>query len=411
MTPFRSRILTTTRTATTTTMTTTESKNLSVVGRWKTPAIAHLWGRALKEFQPTPGPKPPSHSAMELTYDFSTDTYLRELYLDPHYQLRYGKLLEDMDAAAGNVCYYHACEDADDPPFFVTVSVDKIRLQPGRPLTPPPPSPSSSSCPTATINDQKLQGCITYVGRSSMEIQMSLVDLGTNRTWLEAYFTFVTSDPATNARRTIPSLLIDTNIDDDDMRRFEAGRQRALRKRQMREQNRAEPHGNDDEALALLDEAGPLINLPSLASNNDAVLMHTTKLQAIVLAQLEQRNMHNRIFGGFLMRTAYELAFSTAYVFGGAWPIFEEADEVSFAKPVHVGDLLAFHSRGLYVDEENTVVHVEVETWITHPEQKTAHVSNQFYFTLRLPLAGRRVLPGSIDEARRIVSRKKMRSR
>ena len=84
---------------------------------------------------------------------------------------------------------------------------------------------------------------------------MSLVDLGTNRTWLEAYFTFVTSDPTTNARRTIPSLLIDTNNnndDDDDRRRFEAGRERALRKKQMREQNRAEPHG--PEALLSADD-------------------------------------------------------------------------------------------------------------------------------------------------------------
>jgi hypothetical protein len=72
---------------------------------------------------------------------------------------------------------------------------------------------------------------------------------------------------------------------------------------------------------------------------------------------------------------------------------------------------LAFHSRVLYVDEDNTVVHVEVETWITHPEQKTAHVSNQFYFTFRLPIACRKVLPESMDEARRIVSRKKMSRR
>lgn len=370
----------------------TGSSLTNLSGRWKTPAIEQLWN-ALEEFQPTPGPKDPSHSEMKLHYPFQTDPYLRELYLNPRNQLRYGKILEDMDAAAGNVCYYHACEDIDDPPFFVTVSVDKIRLK-------------RQPCRAHGLSDQLLRGRITYVGHSSMEIKMSLIDQRDNYTWLEAYFTFVTSNLKTNERRAIPRLIINPNSTDQEL--FTAGEQRAKRKKQIRMQNTAEPHCNDSEALALLDMAGPLINLPSLASP-DAILMRTTRLQSIVLAQREQRNMHNRIFGGFLMRTAFELAFSTAYIFGGAWPIFEEADEVSFAKPVHVGDLLAFHSRVLDVNDK--LVHVEVETWITQPEQKDAHVSNQFYFTFRMPVKCRQVLPGSIDEARRIVSRRRMKGR
>ena len=52
------------------------------------------------------------------------------------------------------------------------------------------------------------------------------------------------------------------------------------------------------------------------------------------ICQPQQRNIHGRIFGGFLMRRAFELAFSTAYAFAGAAPHFLEVDHVDFFKPV-----------------------------------------------------------------------------
>ena len=43
-------------------------------------------------------------------------------------------------------------------------------------------------------------------------------------------------------------------------------------------------------------------------------------------------------------RRAYELAFATAYMFAGQRPTFKEVDEVTFMRPVDVGDLLKFRS-------------------------------------------------------------------
>jgi acyl-coenzyme A thioesterase 9 len=127
-------------------------------------------------------------------------------------------------------------------------------------------------------------------------------------------------------------------------------------------------------------------------------------------------------------------------VFGGARPIFLEVDEVSFLQPVDVGDLLVFNSRVLYTDtgkvadylehmsthcilemrgpdetEDHPVrddeflplVHVEVETWVTEPEKTRSRLSNQFYFTFAIVRKSpiRHVLPGTHDEARRMVQR------
>ena len=59
--------------------------------------------------------------------------------------------------------------------------------------------------------------------------------------------------------------------------------------------------------------------------------------------------MSDRIFGGFLIRRGFELAYAKACIFGGDKPNFLEVDDISFDSPVYVGDLLVFKSRILYI--------------------------------------------------------------
>lgn len=73
--------------------------------------------------------------------------------------------------------------------------------------------------------------------------------------------------------------------------------------------------------------------MPALADRN-SILIRDTRLENAIICQPQQRNMHGRIFGGFLMRRAFEIAFSTAYVFGGIRPLFLEVDHVDFRRPV-----------------------------------------------------------------------------
>jgi acyl-coenzyme A thioesterase 9 len=160
----------------------------------------------------------------------------------------------------------------------------------------------------------------------------------------------------------------------------------------------------EEPATALLQEAAPLLTMPTLADGG-AVLLKDTAMQNAMIAQPQVQNLHNRIFGGFLMRRAFELAFANAYMFGGTRPRFREVDEVSFTAPVDIGDLLVFKSRILYY--EDFKIHVEVEAWVTEPEKVTAKRSNQFYFTFVVKETPKRtkVLPSHMDEARQIVMR------
>jgi acyl-coenzyme A thioesterase 9 len=67
--------------------------------------------------------------------------------------MRFGKVLEDLDALAGNIAFAHV----QDPNLtLVTASVDRIRL----------------SAPPNLDADQHLSGKVTFVGTSSMEIRM-----------------------------------------------------------------------------------------------------------------------------------------------------------------------------------------------------------------------------------------------
>jgi acyl-coenzyme A thioesterase 9 len=430
-----------------------------------------------------PKGKSPQDSQVSVTYQFSTDTYLREAYRNPWGQMRLGRLMEDLDALAGNIAYFHVSPspsnltseqggavepiDAAAPgletsesvvvdfeeeeehhhhPIIVTASVDRIQLK--------RPSPDMA-------RDQELSGCVTWTGTSSMEIRMQCLVKNEHEPWLVAYVTFVTLHPITKRPMPISPVVPSRPL---EQKRYDAGARRAVLKKQRRQRKGLGREGSGrDEALedlaeSLLREAGPLLTLPSLADPH-SILMTQTKMQNAQIAQPQVQNLHRRIFGGFLLRRAFELGFANAYLFGGALPLFLEVDEVSFQSPVDVGDLLVFNSRVLYTEpggadlgtyyvqqqpphsnQESSppvklpIVHVEVECWVTEPEKAQARLSNQFYFTFAVRSSSstssatksdrddnvtssnppppplvlppiRKVLPSNIDEARRMASR------
>ena len=97
-----------------------------------------------------------------------------------------------------------------------------------------------------------------------------------------------------------------------------------------------------------------------------------------------------------------------------------EVDNITFHKPVDVGDLLQFTSRVIYslpqggdlgtevaAHSKKPLIMIEVECFVMEPDTVKAHLSNRFYFTFLLPTKDscRKVLPGTLGEARRMVSR------
>ena len=98
---------------------------------------------------------------------------------------------------------------------------------------------------------------------------------------------------------------------------------------------------------------------PGIFSINSAQGQHIT--------QPQERNTNGKMFGGSLMRGAYELARTVAYVFGGpgSRPFLVASDRIAFLSPVEVGSVLEFTGSVVYCEgHPHTLFQVQVETTI-----------------------------------------------
>lgn len=117
--------------------------------------------------------------------------------------------------------------------------------------------------------------------------------------------------------------------------------------------------------------------------NENAIWMEDTKLQSVFLMQPQDRNIHNKVFGGYLMRRAYELAHVTGSVFAKSPVNLLSLDEIVFKKPVPVGSLLSLSSQVIYSQGENhKSFQVSVTAEVTDVEANTTDITNTFHFSL-----------------------------
>ncbi|XP_050252195.1 acyl-coenzyme A thioesterase 2, chloroplastic isoform X2 [Quercus robur] len=347
----------------------------------------------------------PSESRTTIVYAFSSDSTLREQYKDPWNEFRIGKLLEDLDALAGTITFKH-CSDDDittRPLMLVTASVDRIVLKK----------------PVSVDKDLKISGSVIWVGRSSIEIQMEVITQGegpddSDSVALTANFIFVARDYKTNKAAQVNRLTPET---EQEKFLYDGAEARdKVRKMKRGEDKKQSDKSEVNRLEALLSEGRIFCDMPALA-DRDSILLRDTRLENALICHPQQRNLHGRIFGGFLMHKAFELAFSTAYAFAGIVPSFLEVDHVDFYKPVDVGDFLRFKSCVLYTELDNPdqpLIYVEVVAHVTRPEMRSSVVSNTFYFTFtvrpeaKAPKNGfrlRNVVPATEEEAQRVLER------
>ncbi|KAI5386802.1 hypothetical protein KIW84_073085 [Lathyrus oleraceus] len=392
------------------------SSNRKPISLWPgmhhSPATHALWEARSNLFEkPVNGngdpssydPKSPSQSRTSISYNFSSDLILREQYRNPWNHIRMGKLVEDFDALAGTIALKHCCnEDGSTRPLLlVTAAVDKMVLKKSIHID----------------ADFTIVGAVTWVGRSSMEIQLEMIQSPhenpniSNSPAIVANFTFVARD--SNTGKAIPINQITPETENERLLWEEAEQGNKLRKKK-KEENKHGESGDSAKLSALLAEGRIFSDMPALADRN-SILMKDTYLQNSFICQPQQRNIHGRIFGGFLMRRAFELAFSTAYAFAGAAPHFLEVDHVDFFKPVDVGNFLRLKSCVLYTELDNPgrpLLNIEVIAHVTKPELRSSEVSNRFYFTFGVDLEAiknglriRNVVPGTEEEAQKVLER------
>lgn len=140
---------------------------------------------------------------------------------------------------------------------------------------------------------------------------------------------------------------------EEERRLFQQGEENYKAKKAARNQNLQEQAPNDEEA----DMIHAMWKIENELSNSNAprpdniIPMSSTKLESTMLMQPEDRNRHNfMIFGGFLLKHTFELAFCCASSFAKGRPTFISLDPSTFENPVPVGSMLYLRAVVAYTD-------------------------------------------------------------
>lgn len=142
------------------------------------------------------------------------------------------------------------------------------------------------------------------------------------------------------------------------------------------------------------DNSAKIANKPDPESPHkrpsNLVFMNDTVLKSAMIMQPQDRNRHNfMIFGGFLLKQTFELAFCCAASFSHARPNFVALDPSTFENPVPVGSVLYLRATVAFtepLEEEGplskyTKVQVRVDSKVRDVEHGTKKSTGMFNYT------------------------------
>lgn len=299
--------------------------------------------------------KRPHESALEKRFPFGSQPSLREQYVNYFGDLRFGKMMEEMDAAAGAISYRHA-DGFELDLTIVTAACDRIDI-----LGPLP-----------VDRDLRMAGQVNAVGRSSMEVGLTL-ETYSEEGWCQvadAYFIMVarTGDTAAQIHG------LEVGDDAKAQARLEAAENRKKLRREL-DQRQLKSRAPSGEESEILHEVFGHIKQKSFKGR----FMRDTITPSTILMHPQDRNIHNKIFGGHLMRLSFENAWGVAHVYTGRRPLFLAVDHFDFIKPVEIGSLVRFTGQVVYTGKTSYIV--EVVTEVINPRTSEADVTNVSHFT------------------------------
>ncbi|XP_068126156.1 acyl-coenzyme A thioesterase 9, mitochondrial isoform X2 [Hyperolius riggenbachi] len=333
-------------------------------------------------------PRRMKDSYTEVMLPLGSQPEIREKYLNVDNKVRFGRILEDLDSLGVLICYTHTKSDSSSasPLSIVTALVDKIDLR---------KQIISPDC------DIKLTGYVSWVGKTSMEVKMHMLQLhdGAYSPVLDATFVMVARDPE-NKRPAFVNPLVPEG--EEEKKLFHQGEMNKLRRVAFSTASLLKMAPTEEERKIIhdifLNTLDPrTVSFRSRVLPPNSVWMEDAKLKGLEICQPQQRNIFNRIFGGFLMRKAYELGWATACSYGGSRPYLVAVDDIMFQRPVEIGSLLFLSSQVCYT--ENNYVQVRVHTEVSDPITREHHTTNIFHFTYVADKAVPQIVPQTYGES------------
>ncbi|GLI77640.1 hypothetical protein PoHVEF18_005931 [Penicillium ochrochloron] len=359
--------------------------------RVKTPWIEALTqsreaARESREGVPPPTPVKPDLTPKKMSDSYysailplAQDKWLLDTYLNASGHIRLGSLVMDLDALAGVIAYRHT----GDGVSTVTAAVDRITIE----------------HPLMEICDLELSGQVSYAtGRSSMEVSVQVAKARPEGqpakpedVLITCAFTMVSLDPKTKKPVPVAPLIVET---EEEKALFKKGEENYMAKKALRKRSLLERAPDDEESdliHSMWTKEMSYINpqVPAIRPANQ-ISMSDTVLKSAMIMQPQDRNRHNfMIFGGFLLKQTFELAFCCAAAFSHARPNFLALDPSTFENPVPVGSVLYLRATVAYTEPEEregghskyTKVQVRVDSKVRDVEHGTKKSTGMFNYT------------------------------
>ncbi|ODV90476.1 hypothetical protein CANCADRAFT_106941 [Tortispora caseinolytica NRRL Y-17796] len=321
---------------------------------------------------PTLTNKSMSDSYTEVRLNLKSDKWLMDVYCNAAGRLRIGQIFQDLDALAGVIAHKH-CLPYE--PFLVTASVDRVYMLKRM----------------ETVQDLILAGAVTWTGRSSVEITICvdaksesdtdqpggpdrLADFKSRNRYLVANFTFVARNPTTNKAYPINHIEPST---ENERKLFEQGERHNMNKKRERDDNLDISPPSNEESLLIYN----LIQHPP----PECIRVADTTMKSTMIMQPQYRNLHSfMIFGGYLLRQTFELAYCCVAALSHHTPRFYSMDTTSFRNPVPVGSVLYMTAAACYSepqDEGSTIVQIVVDTVVRDILHGTTTPTGQFTYS------------------------------
>ncbi|KAG7087538.1 hypothetical protein E1B28_013495 [Marasmius oreades] len=318
-------------------------------------------------------------SYTEIVLPFSSSTELYDKYTNASGGIRTGKLMEHLDSLAGSIAYKHMLGPGvqtlgkihERGFYIVTAAVERLdmlgQLNPQR--------------------DLRLSGEVIYTGRSSMEVVVKMETMPgsleeKDETIMLGRFSMVCRDANTHKARQVNPLMISTPEEKALYAMGETLKAKRLTNAQ-RSLSRVPP--SSVEAAALHSSYLKYSQQKEHQEfDDDLVYMSDTRAEKCMLMFPQERNLHGKIFGGYLMRLAYELGFLNASLFSKGPVRFLALDGISFARPVPIGSILRLTSYILHSTSSEhypMLIHVGVTANVVDIETGSEQITNEFRFT------------------------------
>ncbi|XP_051543694.1 acyl-coenzyme A thioesterase 9, mitochondrial-like [Myxocyprinus asiaticus] len=270
-------------------------------------------------------------SVIEVHLPLGSQPALREKYLNYHNSVRFGRIMEDLDSLAVLICYSHTWnkELKRSPLSIVTALVDKIDMR------------KNIIYPDCDI---KFTGHVTWVGKTSIEAKMHMTQChdGAYTDVLDATFVMVARDAENKRAAFVNPLKLEGP---EEQAIFQQGEINKKRRVELSTASLLKVAPTAEERTCIhnlfLNTLDPrTVSFRSRILPPNSVWMEDAKMKGLEICHPQERNIFNRIFGGFLMRKAYELGWANACAFAGCRPTLVAVDDILFRKPVEIGSLL-----------------------------------------------------------------------